>query len=229
MTLGILAGAPALDDERTVIEDWFLGELERYHRRSGGYLASLDTYNGELNTEEGLEMLAGQAMAGNPFMLVAAGQANYGGKSTSARKWEIDTTIEIYCGSSNLRSQLTRARADVAAGAYQGDTQSPTTRNDPGVRRMLCDIRNTCLGRRPFQDGFGTVRIVRDEPLIVSPQLTVWRVLYNVPYSFGHTTREQRQPAAARSIEIRHNLTDDGSDPTTVNANPLITQERERP
>jgi hypothetical protein len=129
-------GAFATDDYRDAIEAAALAELERLRRRSGGYLQFLGDFEREFSgdLEEMFQRLLGQS----PALLVRIGDAVGQSATASRRRYVASVDLEVYAFSNNLRSHEARAGGDVA---------SLDGTSDPGLRRMLADVRGILLGR----------------------------------------------------------------------------------
>lgn len=228
MTLAVLATTPFAGPERSVVEEHALIHLARLHRHNGGYLRSLGYYNGELDSQQGVEDLYKHLRnSGTPGILIATGAGVYRPKSTSARHYKVDLNLEILFASAHVRSFPSRLRGDVAAGEDVDIDEYPD--RDPGIYRMMRDVRDMLLGFDHGLDGLGTMRILREDVVFQDPAVTLWRVVYAVAYHFRQRTRSARLPNEATEVEIRYNVNDDGFDADDNNenlVNPVIIQER---
>lgn len=189
--------------EQAMMEDSIVLMLQPLHAHQGGYLKLLGYYNGELDSQQGVDDLMRQAATNAPFVLVAAGANSYESRSTSKQMWRNSMTMELLFGSANLRSHQSRLRGDVAAGADDLD-DLPT--RDPGIYRMVRDVRNLILGRNPGVAGGGTFGIVRIDVVIQDPRISLWRAQYRITYDWDQNGLEWTAVAPAREILERHNI-----------------------
>lgn len=226
MTAAIVATTAPFGPDRTVIEAQVKLALDKLRRERGAYLASLDFYNGELDTDEGLQALSTQLLSNCPAILIATGQSVYKRKATSGRVYEVTLQIELLFASSSMRSPEARLHGDINSGADLaiGDDEAesyPTY--DPGVYRMMRDVRDILLGDDFRLEGFGTIDASREDVVLTVPELTLWRCVYTVEYRWQKKRRTSRAPSAVREVQIDHNLS--GSDDADI-GNPVIRQER---
>jgi hypothetical protein len=208
LSLGVLWGPV-----RQMAEDAALRLLFPLHKLAGGYLEALDPYNGELDSDEGLELLYKQAIGGAPLVLVGAQDSAFqrqGG--TSRRRYREDVQIEIVIASSNLRGFPGRSRTGPGAGPQRDDHAIPT--DDPGVYRILEDVRRALLGAKLWIDGADATELAREEPVFSIPRVTVWRAHYRVGVAFDAEYFEGNH----RALTARGSFNLDGA----VGRNPIV-------
>lgn len=193
--------------ERTMIERALLAALEPLSVRQGGYLARLDLYSGELGAgslDDILTALGGLV----PAVLLQTSGSVY--RSTSVRrKSTIETiTIEVAVASAHLRSQEARVSGDELS------VSDPTA--DPGVHRIIADVRRLLHGQDIGVAGAGVIEIVSDQPVMQAPQLTAWVLRFEVDYRYD-APEPARVLGPITTIEHRGNLEDsDAVNPVVV-------------
>lgn len=216
MTAPILALAPAWGPIRQMVEDAALALLQPLHKICGGYLETLEPYNGELDSEDGLDRLVRQALAGAPLVMVGAQESTFSRGGTAKRQWREDLQIELVIASSSLRGLAARRRSGPEAGPQTDAAEVPTA--DPGVYRVLEDIRRRLLGPRLWIDGADSAELVREQPIFTVERMTVWRAMYRIGVAFT-ATYDRPEAAPAQAVRVDHHLADAGG------ANPLASTE----
>jgi hypothetical protein len=206
LDLGVLWGPI-----RQMVEDAALALLRPLEVRAGGYLETLQPYNGELDSEEGLDNLVKQALGGAPLVLVGAQESKVTGGGTAKRRYREDVLLELAVVSTNLRGLGARTRVGPDAGPQSDANAIPT--GDPGVYRILEDIRRTLLGVKLWVDGCDAGELSAEAPVFTLPQMTVWRAHYRFGVAFDIAYERHFQ---AQTVRARHNL--DGG----VGVNPLV-------
>lgn len=198
---------------RTMAEAAVLMWLEPLHIRQGGYLQTLDFYNGELDSERGQEALFQRMFGGSPAVLVSSG-AKVGVSKSSRnveRKEEID--IEVLFASTHLRDRVAQMHGDEASVTDTGF--------DPGLHAIMDDVDLILMGRRSGACGQGRYQPMLDSPIVQLPELTLWRRRYQITYNnSGVTDAELNEGDVFSSILARHNLVDD-NDPVPSTVNPV--------
>ena len=212
MTAPVLGLGVLFGPIKQMVEDAALALLAGYTTIAGGYLESLGPYGGELDSEEGLDALVKQALGGAPLVLVGAQESTFSKGGLSKRAYREVVALDVVVASSSLRGLADRRRAGPDAGPQDDSYAIPT--GDPGVYRILEDVRRTLLGAKAWIDGADAAEVLSESPFFTVPRLTLWRAQYRIGVAFelpagGHLP--------ATSIQARHNL--DGA----TGANPIAT------
>lgn len=206
--LGVLWGPV-----RQMVEDAALQLLWGYHRMAGGYLETLEPYGGELDSEEGLDRLVKQSLGGAPLVLVGAQDSTFARQGgISKRAYREEVLLELVVASSSLRGYPARTRGGPEAGPQDDSFARPTS--DPGVFRILEDLRRALLGAKLWIDGADAAELVREAPVFTVDRLTLWRAHYKVGVAFAAEYGTTAPPAT--SIRTRHHLDQ------AVGVNPLV-------
>lgn len=222
--LAWVATTPMYGPERAMVEEFVVIHLQRLHYLAGGYARFIGYYNGELDTEQGAnDLLTHVRNEGLPGILVATGAGTYEPKSTTARHYAEHLQVEVLFASAHVRAYPTRLRGDVASGDDDLDLDAYPTK-DPGIYRMMRDVRDVLLGFSPELEGVGKMKILREDVVLQTPAITLWRVVYGCAYHYATRSRESRLPNAANSLQIDYNLIESVDDASLIN--PIITQER---
>jgi phage gp37-like protein len=222
VTAAVAASTPWFGPERTMIEQAVRLLLDRYLVKNGGYLRSVEFYNGELDTDAAAGALIEQLLAGAPAILIGTGQAVYRRRSTSSKIYEVQQQIEILHGSAHLRSPASRLHGDVSTGQDDSDPETLPA-YDPGIYRMMRDVRDEILGRPSYLSTLGTVMINREDVVLQAPGLTLWRQVFGVEYRWRLAPRPDRVPTTVGAIEVRGNVSTDEDD--HEHANPITVSE----
>lgn len=221
MLAAVLNTSPLWGPERQMLEDAALIALARYHQMHGGYLRTLSRYNGELDTEEGMRALMTTMVSGCPAVLVAAAGSTYVQKSTTHHQAEEQLTIEILVGSQHARALPARLAGDIASGLDDNDPLSWPGR-DPGIYRILRDIRTRLFGRQTNIEGAGAWELRREDVVIQAPNLTLWRAQYAVAYRWQMQELEDEPLAPVEGGTVEHHLRNYPEEPI---GNPVITRD----
>lgn len=223
MMLAVLNTAPYwFGSEQASLEHEAYQRLLRLERRHGGYLKHLGFYNGELDSDEGRQALSDHALGNSPGLLIAAGPGSYQGRSAARAEKELDQTIEILLISQHLRSLPSRLRGDANAGIDDPTSPELLATGDPGVYRMMRDVRRLLAGRDSTVQQCGVWDVVRHDVVIQVPALTLWRMQFVVPYRWIRENLEDDIELPITSIVIDHNLSGYEGEPL---GNPIISKE----
>lgn len=200
MTLPVLWGPIRQQVEDAALE--LLGDLSRV---AGGYLETLEAYNGELDSEQGIERLVRQALGGAPLVVVGAQESTFSRGGLAKRAWREDVQLEVVVVSTSLRGLTARRRVGPDAGPQTTAAEVP--RGDPGVYRILEDVRRRLLGGQLWVDGADAAELVREGPVFTVEAMTIWRATYRIGVAFAIAAPA---PAAvpADTVRVDHHLAD---------------------
>ena len=193
------AAAEAIDD-RTRLERAVLARLEKYSQRAGGYLEALDPYNGEIDEVQAVDDIIRALRGRTPGVLVLVGTCTYENVSVRKAQLRAEYRIEILCSSKHWRTDAARNSGDVAS---QGTAQA-----DPGINRILYDVRTALYGRRLGIAGAGRPVPVLEQVVVQAPELTAWNAIYEIKMRIGQDPESAGAPVPASSVLHRHNLED---------------------
>lgn len=230
MTAGVITTTVAHGSERAMIEGQMKLLLERLRAENGAYLKTLDFYNGEFDTEEGMLAFLEHMIAGAPAILLATGQSVYRRKSASGRRYVVTVQIDVLFVSTNLRDQPARLHGDLNSGPdaaaineNEADFDEYPT-SDPGIYRMMRDARDILLAENPALDGISSIEISREDVIAQGPAITLWRQVYEAEYSWQKKHKTLRHPVPATGVDLHHNA--EGPADADL-GNPVIVQERD--
>lgn len=187
--LGVAPGRA--DDDRTRIARAVILMLESLTRRQGRYLEALDHYRGELSSgdlEQAMTKLRGRA----PALLVTVGSSNPESKSTSRLRYLYLYQIEIAVISTHMDSPESRE----VGGA---DRFEPNA--DPGIGKMLHDVRRLLAGRSPNVEGCNHL-IPEGESIIADGDLAIYATRFSVGMAFTQSKNPDPLPTKAESAEV---------------------------
>jgi hypothetical protein len=155
---------------RADIERAVVATLSPLLTASGGYLAAIEVYRGELDEaslDQVFELIAGRV----PAILVATGVGRYRSIQVQRRRASQDLRVELLLLSGSLRSLETRTHGEVPGSPPQAD---------PGIYQMIEDVRARLFASDLGLDGVGLLEPHDEVPLLQRPELSVWRVAYDV-------------------------------------------------
>jgi phage gp37-like protein len=217
VTAALQGTTPVYGPEMAELEDRVVLALQRLHVENGGYLRTVELYNGELDTDDTAADFFRSCLAGSPAIFVACSGASY---QRSGRAYREDLGLVLLLASQHVRSRLAQVRGDIAAGADVGDPEALPT-SDPGIYTMKRDARRELVGQT-WLDGMGGLVIKREAIVLHQPALTLWQMEFEAEYRY---VPERKSPATATAteLELRHNL--EGPADADL-GNPTIRQER---
>ena len=192
--------------QRTVAEQGVLQWLEPLHIRQGGYLRLLDHYNGELDSDAGMDALFAKVRGSLPAVLAATGDETYTKRSTRGKDYWTDCEIEVI-----VFSNIRRSREAQNIGDERGLNVATV---DPGCYVILNDVFTKLTTRWS-----GDARMERYRPTFTKvvkqlPDMTMWRIRFMVKWTLTVLTDSELADAPAiTAVEHRHNLEDDISAP----------------
>lgn len=198
---GVLASvAPVGEapDDRTRIERAMVSRLEALHDVHGGYLRELGPYNGEISDAAGLEQIIARLQGRTPAVLVMVGTVQYREKSRRKLVYKAEYRVEVLCISNHWRSRETRNQGDLSSRLQP--------QADPGIYRILYDVRQRLMGERLGVCGAGRIVPVLEQVVLQADNLTAWNAVFEVPAHVTQESPSERAPHPAESVVHRHNL-----------------------
>lgn len=213
----VLAVQPLADpSERTALERAVLAALVGLRRESGGYLAALDLYAGELGASELDEVkqnLGGRA----PAVLVSVGDVRYESKAISRRLYAATLDLRLFVVSDHLRSRVARAHGDEVSAA------DPTA--DPGINRILIDCRSRLAGETLGLAGFGPIEPVEEERMVEVTDISIVRAIYQTTVDIAPESPSKQPSRPYAVVEHRHHIAGTGRTNPTLEAEATVTGE----
>lgn len=159
---------------RTDIEDAVIVALEPLKKlalggSASGYLHSLKVYAGEFEGLSGdsLDHLREEVRGQTPSILVGTGAGNYDEQDIRRRRATNRMTVHILIVSNCMRAMGSR-------------TQGGLSGEDPGIWKILEDIRAKLHGNDLALDGVGQFVPQSEEAMVVSKEFHIWRQTYRV-------------------------------------------------
>lgn len=191
-SLGVAPGRS--DDDRTRISRGILLMLEGLTRRQGGYLESLDHYRGELSgdQDQAMSRLRGRA----PAVLVTVGSSSPESRSSTKRSYMYKYQVELAIISMHMDSLESRE---------VGGADRFMANADPGIGKMMHDVRGKLAGRKLNVEGCGTL-IPEGESVISDGDMAIFASRFTVSMAFNQARSSDPTPNIASSSDTTHNL-----------------------
>lgn len=189
--LGVAVGRA--EDDRTRIARAVLLLLEGLSTRQGQYLEALDHYEGELGDGDALDQVMSRLKGRSPAVLVSIGGANYESRSVNRRMYLVSYQIEMAVVSTHLSSAESRGSGGADRYAVQAD---------PGIYKMLHDIRGRLAGRAPNVAGAGKLTPESEDIVYQGAGMAIFSARYSVAMSFKQPSFSESAPNAAESSDV---------------------------
>jgi hypothetical protein len=176
--------------DRTRIASAALVLLESLSVRHGGYLESLDFYQGELGDDASIDQVMNQLAGRCPAVLVMVGGSKYEPKSITKRRYLIDYSLEIACISQHWESNEGRAH---------GGNDKFTQGADPGVDAILDDTRRLLIGRDLNIEGTGAPVPMGESVVFQGREMAIFQATYSVRIAFEQSKSSDSKHVATSS------------------------------
>ncbi len=203
---------------RQTIETALIDELKRQLSRElnpgGGYLQTVEEYNGEIDQSDGPEDFIRALRGRSPAILVTAAGGSLSPESVSRRRWRRLISFDLYVASKHNRTREHRTRSDVVA---DGD---PTA--DPGIYQIVENVQQILSGNDLGLDGVGPLSPRREDVLLQESGFTVWRLVYDTATD-AHVQPHGFADRQLTDYQINGNLVDeDGETVLPSPPNPFV-------
>lgn len=157
---------------RTQIEQAIVARLagKKYAAGGTGYLRAIEAYNGDLTGAEGVDDMKRLVGGRCPAVLVSTSDGSYQSIQVQRRKAILDLQVELLVIASSYRSREARTQGKPVAAPQPGE--------DPGIYRVIEDVRLALMGSTLGLPGVHPLAPVSERAVVHAPGFCIWQLVY---------------------------------------------------